>query len=190
MRILGIDPGLTRCGIAIIDISATRVISLAHIEVFQTPSTLPLAQRLLAIQSQLKAVIAAHNPNRMALERVFAQHNLRTVMGTAQVSGVVLAEAASSGLVIDLHTPSEVKAAVTGSGRANKQQVATMVGKIVSLPEGKLLPDATDAVAIAICNAWRGGSGVIASVDSGRDQMLTPAQLKWREAERHSRTRG
>jgi crossover junction endodeoxyribonuclease RuvC len=190
VRILGIDPGLTRCGIAIIDISATRAISLAHVGVLQTPSTMPLAQRLLSIQSGLKAVIAAHKPDRLALERVFAQHNVRTVMGTAQVSGVVLAEAAASGLAIDLHTPSEVKAAVTGSGRANKQQVANMVGKIVSLPEGKLLPDATDAVAIAICNAWRGGSGVIASVDTRGDGVLTPAQLKWREAERHSRKRG
>jgi crossover junction endodeoxyribonuclease RuvC len=128
-------------------------------------------------------------PDHIALERVFAQHNVRTVMGTAQVSGLVLAEAAAREIEIDLHTPSEVKAAVTGSGRANKVQVAAMVGKILSLPNSKLLPDATDALAIAICNAWRGGSGVIVSSTEGPGE-LTPAQQKWREAERQSRKRG
>ena len=190
MRILGVDPGLTRCGISIVDVSTTRTLSLVHLVVLQTPASQPLAQRLQSIQNSLRSIIREFSPERMAVERVFAQHNLRTVMGTAQVSGIVLAEAASAGISIELHTPSEVKASVTGSGRANKAQVANMVGKLVSLPEGKLLPDATDAVAIAICNAWRGGSGHVASIESDASRGLTPAQQKWREAERHSRTRG
>jgi crossover junction endodeoxyribonuclease RuvC len=150
---------------------------------------MPLANRLLEVRSALQMAFEEFLPDRVALERVFSQHNVRTVMGTAQVSGLVLVESAARGLSIDMHTPSEVKAAVSGSGRANKQQVATMVGKILRLPEGKLLADATDALAIAICNAWRGGSGAISSSVSDF-AGLTPAQQKWREAERHSRKRG
>lgn len=189
MRILGVDPGLTRCGVGVVDVSASRALSLVDVRVIQTPPAMPLADRLLSIRSELVGMLEEFNPDRIALERVFAQHNLRTVMGTAQVSGVVLVESAARGLSIELHTPSEVKAAVSGSGRANKEQVATMVSKILVLPEGKLLPDATDALAIAICNAWRGGSGGVASTVSNSDG-LTPAQQKWREAERQSKNRG
>jgi crossover junction endodeoxyribonuclease RuvC len=189
VRILGVDPGLTRCGIGVIDVSPSRTLTLVDVQVIQTPATMPLANRLFEVRASLVEAFEEFLPDRVALERVFSQQNVRTVMGTAQVSGLVLVEAASRGLSIDMHTPSEVKAAVSGSGRANKQQVATMVGKILVLPEGKLLADATDALAIAICNAWRGGSGAISSsiIDSAG---LTPAQQKWREAERHSRKRG
>ena len=83
-----------------------------------------------------------------------------------------------------MHTPSEVKASVTGTGRANKVQVATMVGRLLTLPEGKLLPDATDALALAICNAWRGGAG------TAPKGTLTPAQQRWRDAERQAKKRG
>ena len=189
MRIIGVDPGLTRCGVSVLDVAADKSLTLVHLEVLQTSPQDALAQRLLSIRNSLESLFETYKPERVALERVFAQHNLRTVMGTAQVSGLVLAEAASRNLSIDLHTPSEVKAAVTGSGRANKAQVATMVRKLIQLPDTKLLADATDAVAIAICNAWRGGSGVLVSQDS-RGQGLTPAQQKWREAERLSRKRG
>lgn len=189
MRILGVDPGLTRCGIGVIDVSPTRTISLVDVRVIETPSSMPLAQRLLGIRTGLLAALEEFSPDRIALERVFSQHNVRTVMGTAQVSGLVLVEAAARSLNIELHTPSEVKAAVTGSGRANKQQVATMVGKVLVLPQGKLLPDATDALAIAICNAWRGGSGGQVS-GTTHSEGLTPAQQQWREAERHSCKRG
>lgn len=189
MRIFGVDPGLTRCGVGIIDIAPDRSLTLVHVEVIQTPSSAALAERLLTIRSTLVELLTTYAPDRLALERVFAQHNVRTVMGTAQVSGLLLTEAAALRLPIDLHTPSEVKAAVTGSGRADKAQVASIVGKIVALPESKLLADATDAIAIAICNAWRGGSGVLVSADTN-NQGLTPAQQKWREAERQSRKRG
>ncbi len=189
MRILGVDPGLTRCGVGVIDVDASRALSLVDVFVIETPASMPLADRLLEIRNRLVAALDGYAPDRVALERVFSQHNLRTVMGTAQASGIVLAEAAARGLSIDMHTPSEVKAAVSGSGRANKQQVATMVGKLLALPEGKLLPDATDALALAICNAWRGGAGSLSSSVNTTDG-LTPAQQKWREAERQSRRRG
>ncbi len=189
MRILGVDPGLTRCGVAVIEVSDTRALRLVDVRVIQTSPSMNLANRVLAIKTGLVLALNELKPDRVALERVFAQHNLRTVMGTAQASGVVLAEAAERGLSIDLHTPSEVKAAVTGNGRANKVQVANMVKKLLSMPDDKLLPDATDALALAICNAWRGGAGSLVSAENNEDG-LTLAQQKWREAERLSRRRG
>lgn len=184
MRILGVDPGLTRCGIGVIDAHADRTVELISVMVIQTSPSQELPLRLLELRSALAEVIDEFKPERVAVERVFAQHNLRTVMGTAQASGIAFVEAAVRGLPVDLHTPSEVKAAVTGTGRANKTQVATMVARLLVLPEGKLLPDATDALALAICNAWRG------SANSATTSALTPAQARWREAERQAKKRG
>lgn len=184
MRILGVDPGLTRCGVGIIDSHPDRRVSLVHVSVLKTDKELDLPQRLLLLRNELTELISAFEPERIAVERVFAQHNLRSVMGTAQASAVAFLEAADRGIPVDLHTPSEVKAAVTGTGRANKQQVATMVGRLLDLPNEKLLPDATDALALAICNAWRGGAG------TSPLGALTPAQQRWREAERQAKKRG
>ena len=184
MRILGVDPGLTRCGVGIIDSQADRSVVLVNVSVITTDKDLELPLRLLQLQKELAVLIDEYKPERIAVERVFAQHNLRTVLGTAQASAIAFVEAASRGIPVDLHTPSEVKASVTGTGRANKVQVATMVGRLLTLPEVKLLPDATDALALAICNAWRGGP-VTTSVGA-----LTPAQQRWREAERQAKKRG
>jgi crossover junction endodeoxyribonuclease RuvC len=184
LRILGVDPGLTRCGVGIIDAKADRTVSLVSVTVLKTDKDLELPQRLLQLRSELSALIEEFKPERIAVERVFAQHNLRTVMGTAQASAVAFIEAAERGIPVDMHTPSEVKASVTGTGRANKVQVATMVGRLLTLPEGKLLPDATDALALAICNAWRGGAG------TAPKGTLTPAQQRWRDAERQAKKRG
>jgi crossover junction endodeoxyribonuclease RuvC len=95
-------------------------------------------------------------PDVIAVERVFSQHNVRTVMGTGQAAGVALLLAAKAGIPVMLHTPSEVKASVTGNGRANKAQVAMMVQKILNLDAIPKPVDATDALALAICNIWRG----------------------------------
>lgn len=184
MRILGVDPGLTRCGVGVIEAHADRSVTLVHVEVIQTSKELELPQRLGLLQDSLHRLVDDYQPDRIAVERVFAQHNLRSVMGTAQASAVVFLEAASRGIDVDLHTPSEVKASVTGTGRANKAQVASMVDRLLKLPEGKHLPDATDALALAICNAWRGRTGGVAQ------QQLTPAQKRWREAESHTKKRG
>ena len=122
MRILGVDPGLTRCGVGIIDANADRSVSLVSVTVLTTDKDLELPQRLLQLRSELAALIEEFKPERIAVERVFAQHNLRTVMGTAQASAVAFVEAAERGIPVDMHTPSEVKASVTGTGRANKAQ--------------------------------------------------------------------
>ncbi|WP_411700184.1 crossover junction endodeoxyribonuclease RuvC [Conyzicola sp.] len=197
LRVLGIDPGLTRCGVGVVDVTSTRKASLVHYGVIRTPPEMPLEQRLLAIGTQLAELIDEHAPHAVALERVFAQHNLRTVMGTAQASGVAMHMAASRGLTVGLHTPSEVKAAVTGYGSAEKAQVGLMVAKILGLDDVPKPADAADALALAICHAWRGGVPTAASrAEAGSVQagaaasgLLTPAQSAWRAAESAAKRR-
>lgn len=178
-RILGIDPGLTRCGVGVVDVASDRRAELVHVGVIRTPTEAPVEERLLAISRGITAVLAEFAPDSVAVERVFAQHNLRTVMGTAQVSGVALALAAERGLAVGLHTPSEVKAAITGYGAAAKAQVGAMVTRILGLEAVPKPADAADALALAICHAWRGPG-----LDSARPPGETPAQRAWRAAER------
>ncbi len=177
LRVLGIDPGLTRCGIGIVDVAPTRSATLVHVGVIRTPPELPLERRLLAIAEGIAAALDEFAPVAVALERVFAQHNLRTVMGTAQASGVALHLAAARGLTVGLHTPSEVKAAVTGYGAADKRQVGAMVARVLRLSEVPKPADAADALAIALCHAW--SATVVAE-----PTRLTPAQQAWRRAEK------
>lgn len=179
MRILGVDPGLTRCGVGVIDALADRSLKLIDVLVVQSNPATPLPERLLALQVEFARLLDTHKPDRVAIEQVFAQQNLSSVMGVAQASAIAMVEAASRHIPVDLHTPSEVKASITGSGRANKAQVAAMVSRLLPLGRAKILPDATDALALAICNAWRGRpDGGTPTVTS-----LTPAQQRWRQAE-------
>ncbi len=157
MRVLGVDPGLTRCGVGIVDGAVGLPLSLVEVGVILTPVDAPLEQRLLDLDQQLSQWINVWKPDVIAVERVFSQHNVRTVMGTGQAAGVALLLAAKAGIPVMMHTPSEVKAAVTGNGRANKGQVALMVQKILNLDSIPKPVDATDALALAICNVWRGG---------------------------------
>ena len=157
MRVLGVDPGLTRCGVGIVEGVVGSPISLVGVGVILTPAEAPLEQRLLDLDQQLSEWINLWKPDVIAVERVFSQHNVRTVMGTGQAAGIALLLAAKAGIPIMMHTPSEVKASVTGSGRANKAQVALMVQKILNLDTIPKPVDATDALALAICHIWRGG---------------------------------
>jgi crossover junction endodeoxyribonuclease RuvC len=157
MRVLGVDPGLTRCGVGIVDGAVGSPISLVEVGVILTPVDSPLEQRLLDLDQQLSQWINMWKPDVIAVERVFSQHNVRTVMGTGQAAGIALLLAAKAGIPVMMHTPSEVKASVTGSGRANKAQVAQMVQKILNLETIPKPVDATDALALAICHIWRGG---------------------------------
>jgi len=157
MRVLGVDPGLTRCGVGIVEGEIGKPISLVEVGVILTPSESPLEQRLLDLEQQLSAWVNLWKPDVVAVERVFSQHNVRTVMGTGQAAGIALLIAAKAGIPVMMHTPSEVKASVTGSGRANKAQVATMVQNILRLESIPKPVDATDALALAICHIWRGG---------------------------------
>jgi crossover junction endodeoxyribonuclease RuvC len=157
MRVLGVDPGLTRCGVGIVEGAIGSPISLVGVGVILTPAEAPLEQRLLDLDQQLSEWINVWKPDVIAVERVFSQHNVRTVMGTGQAAGIALLLAAKAGIPVMMHTPSEVKASVTGSGRANKAQVALMVQKILNLETIPKPVDATDALALAICHIWRGG---------------------------------
>ena len=154
MRVLGVDPGLTRCGLGVVDGSPGRA-SLVAVGVVTTPATDELGSRLVALERAFEAWLDLHQPDAVAVERVFAQHNVRTVMGTAQAGAVAVVCAARRGIPVALHTPSEVKAAVTGSGRAEKAQVGAMVTRILRLTEMPRPADAADALALAICHSWR-----------------------------------
>ena len=174
---MGIDPGLTRCGIGIIQAGNPREISLLEVGAILTSSELALEQRLVSLEREIESWIDRHSPDVVAVERVFAQHNLRTVMGTAQASGIALLVAARRGIPVAMHTPSEVKAAVTGSGRAGKDQVASMVVRILNLTVIPKPVDATDALALAICHAWR-GSGDSKIADALATERVRLARLR------------
>jgi crossover junction endodeoxyribonuclease RuvC len=154
VRVLGVDPGLTRCGLGVIEGSPGRA-GLIAVGVVCTPATAELGDRLALLERHIEAWLDLHAPDAVAVERVFAQHNVRTVMGTAQAGAVAILCAARRGIPVALHTPSEVKASVTGSGRADKAQVGAMVARILQLSELPRPADAADALALAICHAWR-----------------------------------
>jgi crossover junction endodeoxyribonuclease RuvC len=158
VRVLGVDPGMTRCGIGVVDGAPGRTLTLVHVEVVRTPADAPVGERLVAQADAFAAAIAAFSPDVVAVERVFSQHNVRTVMGTAQVAGLAIVAATRAGIPVVLHTPSEVKAAVTGSGRADKAQVGVMVARLLRLTETPRPADASDALALAICHVWRGSA--------------------------------
>src|SRR6516162_807375 len=157
VRVLGVDPGLTRCGVGVVEGGPGRALTMVRVGVIRTSADEDVAARLLAIETGIEAWLDACRPDAVAVERVFSQQNVRTVMGTAQAGAVAIVCAARRGLPVALHTPSEVKAAVTGNGRAGKDQVTTMVTKLLRMTDPPRPPDAADALALAICHLWRGG---------------------------------
>jgi crossover junction endodeoxyribonuclease RuvC len=158
MRVLGIDPGLTRCGLGVVEGSVGRPLRMVEVGVVRTPPSSSVADRLWEIERSVDAWLDTHRPDAVAVERVFSQHNVRTVMGTAQASGIAMVAAARRGIPVTLHTPSEVKASVSGSGRADKAQVGAMVTRLLRLDTAPTPADASDALALAICHIWRGGA--------------------------------
>lgn len=202
-RILGVDPGLTRCGFAVVEMRPNRTGASVHVTVKGTRSDQDLAHRILAIQRAAEEVLDTYAPDVVAVERVFSSNNAPTAIATAQASGVVIAAAASRGIPVAWHTPSEVKAAVTDDGRADKQAVARMVQRILGLPGLPTPVDATDAYAVAICHGWRSGVGAAFSMTAATRThqgaqtaaqraarntaaTQTPAQRAWAEAERRA----
>lgn len=186
MQILGVDPGLTRCGVGVISTRANRTASLISVDVIRSSPQLAIDRRLKIVGDQIASVMDEFAPDVVALERVFARTDLSTVMGTAQISGIVMYHAATRAIPVALHTPSEVKAAVTGYGGADKAQVGTMVARLLGLDEVPKPADAADALALAICHAWRGMPKGSSHPDAA---VLTPAQKAWRAAESASRSR-
>lgn len=176
--ILGVDPGLTRCGVAVISAKTSRQVELLHVDTLKSSADSELSSRLVLIADGVEALIREFKPTTIAIERVFAQANVRSVMGVAQISGVVLYLARRHNIPVEMHTPSEVKAAVTGSGRAQKAQIGSAVAKILQLEAIPKPADSADAIAIAICNAWKGKT----SLNGAAKQ--TAAQAAWIAAER------
>ncbi len=158
MRVLGVDPGLTRCGFGVIEGDPGRRLALVATGVVRTAAADEIGLRLLALEQQVERWLTDYQPDAVAVERVFSQHNVRTVMGTAQAGAVAIVCAARRGLPVALHTPSEVKAAVTGSGRADKAQVTQMVTRLLAMSDPPRPADAADALALAVCHLWRGGA--------------------------------
>ncbi|WP_194948167.1 crossover junction endodeoxyribonuclease RuvC [Actinomyces trachealis] len=197
LRVLGVDPGLTRCGLGCVDIDSRRRARLVEVGVVRTPPHASPEIRLLTIAQTLDEWIARLGPNAVSVERIFAQDNLRSVIGVAQVMGVVMVAGARAGLEVAQHTPSEAKAAVTGSGTAGKAQVQAMVQRILGLDAPPKPADAADALAQAICHGWRGGGtgadGVTEMVSAGgavRASARTPAQRQWAAAQAAARRTG
>ena len=183
MSILGVDPGLTRCGLGIIQAGRARSAQLVAVDVLRTPAQESLDVRLGQIADHFDRWLDTYRPDVVVIERVFARSDVSTIMGTAQVSGLAMGLSARRGIPVDMHTPSEVKAAITGNGRADKQQVTHMVTRILRLPQPPKPADAADALALAITHLWRGaqaGVDVKARQRAGQSSDgLTAAQRQW-----------
>lgn len=158
MRVLGVDPGLTRCGLGVVEGEMGRPVRMIAVGVVRTPTGRPIPERLLQLADELEMWFVRYEPDAVAVERVFARSDVSTIMGTAQASAVPMIAAARRGLPLALHTPSEVKAAVTGNGRADKAQVTAMITRILRLEAAPRPADAADALALALCQVWRGGA--------------------------------
>ncbi|WP_204016511.1 crossover junction endodeoxyribonuclease RuvC [Sphaerimonospora thailandensis] len=183
MRVLGVDPGLTRCGLGAVEGRPGAPLSLVAVGVVRTPADDDIGPRLVAIEAGIEQWLDEVRPDAVAVERVFAQHNVRTVMGTAQAAAVAIVCAARRGLPVALHTPSEVKAAITGNGNADKKQVGAMVTRLLRLEAMPRPADAADALALAICHVWRGGvqnrlAEALAQARSGRTVQSGTGQSK------------
>lgn len=151
MFVLGIDPGLSRCGYGCVERHRDGPRAVA-IGVITTPPAAALPDRLAELQAELRALITELRPAAVAVERVFFQVNVRTAMSVGQASGIAMAEAASAGCRVAQYTPNQVKEAVAGHGSADKEQVQQMVQTLLRLPEPPRPADAADAAALALCH--------------------------------------
>lgn len=170
--LLGVDPGLTRCGLAVLE---SKDQTLVYTSVLRSSPSSPVFERVGLIAKQVEDLLKLYNIQAVALERVFAQANLRSVMGVAQVSGAIMYVAHDSGVPVEFFTPTEVKLTVCGNGRAKKPEVIAMVSRLFPNQLQTNLPDEADAVAIALCAARRGLSNE------------TPAQRAWLDAARKAK---
>ncbi len=200
MRVMGIDPGITRCGIGVVDVDASRRASLVFVDVARSSTHIATHFRLRSIADAIDDAIVRFHPEVVAIERAFAQNNLQSVTTTIQVMGAAMVCVGRAGLPMAVHTPSEVKAAISGNGNANKAQVEHMVARVLRLDAPPHPADAADALAIAICHAWR-GTGLLGAGEDSRVSVslsgkvsskgtMTPAQQAWAQAQAAQRRTG
>lgn len=196
MLVIGVDPGLTRFGFGLVRRHPDRKLEHIASGVLNSSPQLEPQKRLLKLADGFEQLLIEHRPQAVALERVFSQANVSTVIGVAQISGIVLYLAEKNGIPVSIYTPTQVKAAVTGYGKAEKAQVANMVRRLLALPDLKVLADETDALALAVSHLWHpiltGASdgGAAERNPTTPSSTLTPAQKIWLEAERRRGTRG
>jgi crossover junction endodeoxyribonuclease RuvC len=152
MIVLGIDPGLTRCGYAVIEARGGRTVTALAMGVIRTSPSTALPYRLAELKVELVSLITQYRPDAVAVEQVFFQTNVRTAMSVGQASGLALAEAAAAGCRVEQYTPNQVKSAVAGWGGAGKEQVQKMVQARLGLATVPEPPDAADAAALALCH--------------------------------------
>lgn len=155
LRVMGIDPGLTRCGLSVVEAGRGRQVIPVAVGVVRTPAGADLSERLLRLSTAVREWIADYEPDVIAMERIFERGNVSTVMHTAHAVGVLILAAAERGIPVHMYTPSEVKKAISGNGRADKKQMTTMITRILGLGEPPKPADAADALAIAVCHCWR-----------------------------------
>lgn len=155
LRVMGIDPGLTRCGFSVVQAGRGRSVIPVAVGVARTPSTDDLTARLLGLSKAVNEWMDDYQPDVVAIERVFERGNVSTVIHTAHAVGVLVLAAAERGLDVQMYTPSEVKKAISGNGRADKKQMTAMITRILGLSEAPKPADAADALALAVCHCWR-----------------------------------
>lgn len=189
MRIIGIDPGLTRCGVGVVRIQGATL-EFEHVEVLQSPPEQELPERLALLGDSLDRVISGGDFQELALERVFAQQNLPSVMGVAHISGIVMYLAAKAKLPVTLYSPNEIKSGVTGYGAADKTQVTNMVMRHLGLKQPPKPADAADALALAITHAFHVRARATTNPSSNPRSNLTPAQRAWKQAEQRAKRIG
>jgi crossover junction endodeoxyribonuclease RuvC len=150
--VLGVDPGLTRCGYAVLEMTTAQQIRALAIGVIRTPPTNPIHERLAELHGEVEQLLTEFQPHAVAIEQVFFQNNVRTAMGVGQASGIVLALASRAGCEVAQYTPSAVKNTVAGWGSATKEQIGVMVQQRLGLESVPKPADAADAAAIALCH--------------------------------------
>jgi crossover junction endodeoxyribonuclease RuvC len=151
--VMGVDPGLSRCGYGVVRRAGGRLTAEAC-GVLHTDPAAPLPERLATLQAELEAFLDEVRPAALAVERILFQANVRTAISVGQASGLALAAAARGGVPVTHYSPNEVKLAVTSNGAAGKAQVQAMVTRLLGLAEAPT-PDAADALALAVCHLWR-----------------------------------
>lgn len=181
-----------------IDAARVNSLRLLAVDVVRTPADASVDVRLGQLAEAFDQWIDEHRPDVVSIERVFARSDVSTIMGTAQASGLTMGLAARRGIPVSMHTPSEVKKAISGNGRADKKQMTHMVTRILKLDAPPKPADAADALAVAICHLWRGAAGGGSTPGADRDVLkrqqagrqgagLTAAQQQWAEAMRATR---
>ena len=152
--VLGIDPGVSRCGYGVVRREGARYVAVSY-GVLRTPPSDELPDRLASLHADLESLVAEFRPGALAVERVLFQVNTRTAMSVGQASGLALAIAGRERIPVATYSPNEVKLAVAGDGAAGKYEVQTMVMRLLRLAELPDPPDAADALALALCHWWK-----------------------------------